>query len=164
MKSLKVLFTIIATSFAISSFGQCPLTLADLEKASVLSKGSFDTWALNKGYSQNPIKGDGQFDYVQYWCDNANSNGVKDQVGRLAGDGVKTSIGFTTSTKQLFLNFKADLIAKGYKLQEQKEQKVGGEITATWYYYTNGKYQVDFYSYYLPNDGITRYVMDVYKL
>lgn len=141
---------------------QCPLSLSDLEKACVLSKNSFDTWALNKGYSQNPIKGDGQFDYVQYWCDDVNANGTQDQVGRLARADIKTDIGFTTTNKQTYLDFKTALTSKGYKFQYQQEQKVGGNITATYYYYSNGKYQVYYYSYYLL--GITRYVMDIYAL
>lgn len=142
---------------------QCPVKLDFLEKAAALSKDKFDTWVLGKDYSLNPIKGDGKSDFVQYWCDNRRPSGALDQVERIAGDGIKTSIGFNTIDKQLYLNFKKDLDKKKYKLIEQKDQRVG-ELTATFYYYANENYQVNYYSYYFARDGSTRYVMNICKI
>lgn len=142
---------------------QCPIRLDFLEKAVVLSKDKFDTAVLGKGYSLNPIKGDGKSDFVQYWCDTRSQGGALDQVERTAGEGMKTVIGFNTVDKQLYLNFKKDLNKKRYKLIEQKEQLVG-TLTATFYYYANEKFQVHYYTYYFPKDGTTRYVMNIIKI
>jgi hypothetical protein len=142
---------------------QCPLRLDFLEKAAALSKDKFDTAVLGKGYSLNPIKGDGKSDFVQYWCDSRRPGGALDQVERTAGEGMNTSIGFNTIDKELYLNFKKDLRIKKYKLIEEKEQPVGA-TTATFYYYANDKYQVNYYAYYFARDGTTRYVMNIFKI
>lgn len=142
---------------------QCPIKLDFLEKAAILSKDKFDTSVLGKGYSLNPIKGDGKSDFVQYWCDTRRPGGALDQVERTAGEGMKTSIGFNTIDKQLYLNFKKDLDKKKYKLIEQKEQPVG-ELTTTFYYYANENYQVNYHTYYFAKDGTTRYVMNICKI
>jgi hypothetical protein len=142
---------------------QCPVRLDFLERAVVLSKDKFDTAVLGKGYSLNPTKGDGISDFVQYWCDSRRPGGALDQVERTAGESMKTLIGFNTVDKQLYLNFKKDLQKKKYKLIEQKEQPVGA-LTATFYYYANTKYQVNYHTYYFAKDGTTRYVMNIVKI
>ncbi|MBC7439645.1 MAG: hypothetical protein H7250_06650 [Flavobacterium sp.] len=163
----KIIFFFLTIFFVIAGTqnlkAQCPIKLDFLEKAAILSKDKFDTSVLGKGYSLNPIKGDGKSDFVQYWCDTRRPGGALDQVERTAGEGMKTSIGFNTIDKQLYLNFKKDLDKKKYKLIEQKEQSVG-ELTTTFYYYANENYQVNYHTYYFAKDGTTRYVMNISKI
>lgn len=160
MNKIILTLAIIATSFSLSGYGQCPVALSELEKISSYTSSDFETYILKRGFSLWRQKSE-RFTIQQYWCDKKNPNGRRDQIGRTSGSGISTIVEFTTTDKLYYLDFKNKLVTSGYKLDREAPQALSDDVTTLFYYYSNDAYVVTIYSY--DVFGITTYGHQLYR-
>jgi len=154
MKNLILLsaFFMLSTNYAKA---QSTFTIPELEKLSTSNSSDFETYILKKGYSYQSSLSD--LKNKLYWYDGKRPNGRIDQIVRA----VDSTVVFTTTSKQYYLDIKSALVNNGYEYFFEKNKDVL-DMPTTWYYYANKKFISIIYSY-TTSDGIATYQIHVFK-
>lgn len=86
---------------------------------------------------------------------------MRDQIGIMCVKENSNILNYATSSRQIYVFFKLNLISTGYQFQKETREMIGQEYTST-YYYSNGKYTVELYSFTNEN-GVLFYCQQIEK-
>jgi len=139
-----------------SSIAQNTFLLYELQNLCDFSSNDFETYALEKGFSNLSKFSDENI--IILTSDISRVNGMHDQICRSTGS--TTIISFNTTDKQYYLNFKDYLSSYGYKYLKEEDNEVSGSMTK-WFYYSNKVYTS--FMYINNNSGVTWYNISLFK-
>jgi len=135
------------SGLTLSSKAQISVTMADLESLSKMTYIEFDSAVENKGFDLIMTSHNSR-DYRFY--QSVGYNQPTYTISRADTSKSIVRVHLITTDKQLFSSFKNDLKIKHYKFLYQQNEKLGR--TQMLHYYSNGAYQVSWYSYNLDTD------------
>jgi hypothetical protein len=158
-----IILPIIAMLFLLTANGQCPLKLTELQKICGLNSDESNNYILNKGYAVDSSIDKGDFNRKIYFCKKDSAKRDKDQVIIMSKKDKKAIINLVTYNEKIYQNIKKELLIKKYKFQKKEDFPIGN-LSTTYYYYTNGNFEVSYFSYYIKEYVKWQYVIAIRKL
>lgn len=146
MSSKTITFFVFLMLAAVNAaFSQCPMQLADLDKALNYSVPEFEKYAAKKGFT-NRTPGNANGNIALCVCIKYKTENTKDKINRDTDPGGSATITYLTTDQAIFEKIKSQAIKSNYKFVQELPFSVDG-IATRQYLYTNQKRIVSFYSY-----------------